>query len=108
MTLKSLFLVSCAIVLSANAAEVLPKCKPWQSQGLVPVNVKIDKKASPLVLSEKGQAMVKIVIPSKTNRAYYLGIAKILQKYLKEVSGADFKIVKGTLKNRQRNIHRTM
>jgi Domain of unknown function (DUF4838)/Carbohydrate family 9 binding domain-like len=100
MILKSLFAVfSLVIILSANAAEVLPKCKPWQSQGLTPVKVKIDQKVSPLVLSENGKTMMKIVIPAKINRTYYMAIAKLMQKYLKETTGANFQIVKGALKS---------
>ena len=100
MVLKSLFAIfSTLIILSANAAEVLPKCKPWQSQGLTPVKIKIDKEAAPLTLSKNGQAMVKLVIPAKTERAYYMAIAKIMQKYLKEATGANFQIVKGALKS---------
>jgi len=100
MVIKSLFAVCCAsIILSVNAVKILPECKPWQSQGLTPVKIKLDKKQAPLILSKNGKAMVKLVVPAKTDRAYYTAIAKIMQKYLNKTTGADFEIVKGVLKS---------
>jgi len=100
MHLKAIFTVfATAIIFSVNAAQTLAKCEPWESQGLAPVKIKIDKKSAPLILSDNGKAMVKLVIPAKTNRTYYMAIAKLMQKYLKETTGANFQIVKGTLKS---------
>ncbi len=98
MHLKTLSAIFAAtITLSANAVQILPECKPWQSQGLSPVKIIIDKKLSPLLISKNGKAMIKLVVPAENNNIYYTGIAKIIKKYLKEITGSDFQIVRGKL-----------
>jgi len=88
--------VAAATIGISLAAEILPQCKPWQSQGLN--QVKLELGAGELTLAENGKATVSIVIPaSGENLQYYQATAEILKKYLEASTGVAFNIVSGEL-----------
>jgi Domain of unknown function (DUF4838)/Carbohydrate family 9 binding domain-like len=91
LTLALLFITA----ISISAADILPKCKPWQSKGLNQVKLNIGQ--GKLTLAENGKAKVSIVVPSDDPSRYYLNVAKLLKAQLEAATGAKFSIVRGKL-----------
>ncbi len=80
---------------SLAAAEILPKCQPWQSQGINQLKLNIGQ--GKLTLATNGNAKVAIVVPNDDPSHYYLNSAKLLKTQLEAATGAKFTIVRGKL-----------
>ena len=70
--------------------------EPWTSGGLTPVDLTSREGLADLVLSENGQAKVKIVTVN-TDDWYYPAIAELLKTYLDKCTGAQFEVVVGAV-----------
>ena len=65
--------------------------KPWQAKGITPVTMKTKPGLQPLILADKGDAALPIVIPD--NNPYYAAIAATLKEFLDGATGASFAVV---------------
>jgi Domain of unknown function (DUF4838) len=102
--MKTILTVLCCVLLSGQAMAAqnpawkrgtyqaaYALAKPWESKGITPVTMKSKAGLKPLVLADKGRALLPIVIPADSK--YYADIAATLKEFLNGATGASFAVV---------------